>query len=441
MKKIAFIILLMMSFLIPDQIVDAEDSPTAVPPEISAEAAFSIDYDSQQVLVNKDGDSLRPIASMSKMIGAYILLEAVQNGELSWEEEVVASKQAAEISENRDLSNVPLIEGNTYTVRELFDALAIYSANSATIALAEHYAGSEVEFVKLMQNQLVSWGISDYYLISSTGLNNALVPEEYWYPGTNEEDENMLSARDTAKVAYRLVSDFPSYLDLAKIPEMVFRPGQEEEVLMRNYNGMLPGLDYERPGVTGLKTGTTKGSGASIALTAHEGDRRIIGIIMNAGDGIINKSQRYEASNQLLDYSFNQFVQRPVTLEDFGMPNQLPVQHGEKESVEIELLEVPVMTLPVDANLSGWLSEPAYNPDLIWSEDNLRAPVVEGMEYAAYHIQPSLGYLDENQKGPDLRVIFGESVGALPGYQIVWNEMAAILSSLWQKIADSLSFT
>lgn len=440
MKKLTFIILFMMSFLTPQKVVYAQDSQTVAPPDIKAEAAFSIDYDSRQVLVNKDGDSLRPIASMSKMIGAYILLEAIQNGELSWEEKVVASKQAAEISENRDLSNVPLIEGSTYTVRELFDALAIYSANSATIALAEHYAGSEVKFIALMQDQLGSWGISDYYVISSTGLNNALVPEEYWYPGTDEEDENMLSARDTAKVAYHLVSEFPSYLDLAKIPEMVFRPDQEEEVLMRNYNGMLPGLDYERPGVTGLKTGTTKGSGASIALTAQEGGRRIIGIIMNAGDGIENKSQRYEASNQLLDYSFNQFVQRPVSLKDFGMSTQLALKHGQNPSVGLKLSEAPIMTLPIEAGLSSWLSEPNYHPDLRWSKNNLRAPAVEGMEYATYQLQPDLGYLDESQNGPALTVVFSESVESLPGYQIIWNETVNIMSSIWQKIANNLSF-
>lgn len=440
MKKLTFIILFMMSFLTPPKVVYALDSQAVVPPEIKAEAAFSIDYESQQVLVNKDGDSLRPIASMSKMIGAYILLEAIQNGELSWEEKVVASKQAAEISENRDLSNVPLIEGNAYTVRELFDALAIYSANSATIALAEHYAGSEINFIGLMQKQLDSWEISDYYIISSTGLNNALVPEEYWYPGTDEADENMLSARDTAKVAHHLVSEFPAYLDLAKIPEMVFRPNQEEEVLMRNYNGMLPGLDYERPGVTGLKTGTTKGSGASIALTAQEGNRRIIGIIMNAGDGIENKSQRYEASNQLLDYSFNQFVQRPVTLEDFGMSTELTIKHGQNESVRLKLFEAPVLTLPIEASLSSWVSQPTYHPHLRWDKGDLRAPAVEGMEYASYHLQPSLGYLDENQNGPALTVVFSETVKSLPGYQIIWNEAVNIISSIWQKITNNLSF-
>ncbi|MDO5457918.1 MAG: serine hydrolase [Atopococcus tabaci] len=439
MKKLTFVILFMMSFLTPQKEVYALDKQAAVPPDIKAEAAFSIDYDSQQVLVNKDGDSLRPIASMSKMIGAYILLEAIQNGELSWEEEVTASKQAAEISENQDLSNVPLIEGNTYTVRELFDALAIYSANSATIALAEHYAGSETNFIVLMQNQLDSWGISDYYIISSTGLNNALVPEEYWYPGTDEEDENMLSARDTAKVAHHLVSDFPAYLDLAKVPEMTFRPGQEEEVLMRNYNEMLPGLAYERSGVTGLKTGTTKGSGASIALTAQEGGRRIIGIIMNAGDGIENKSQRYEASNQLLDYSFNHFVERSVTLEDFGLPGRIVLLHGQDESVGLELAEAPTMMLPIETDLSNWLSEATYHPHLDWDEDKLSAPAIEGMEYASYHLQPSLGYLDENQTGPDIRVLFSETIKSLPGYQIIWNKTINAISSIWQKITTSLS--
>ena len=85
---------------------------------------------------------------MTKMMSEYLVHEAVENGKLKWNQKVKISEYAYKISQDRSLSNVPLENGGSYTVKELYEAMVIYSANGATIALAEEIAGKEVNFVK-----------------------------------------------------------------------------------------------------------------------------------------------------------------------------------------------------------------------------------------------------------------------------------------------------
>ena len=98
------------------------------------------------------------------------------------------------------LSNVPLRADGKYTIRELYEAMAIYSANAATIAIAETIAGSETNFVKMMNDKAKELDLKDYKFVNSTGLNNrdlkGMHPE-----GTGPEDENVMSARSTANLA------------------------------------------------------------------------------------------------------------------------------------------------------------------------------------------------------------------------------------------------
>lgn len=327
-------------------------------PEIQAEAAFAFDYDTGAIFIDQNADELRPIASMTKMITAYEVLQAIEEGKLKWDDPVTASPHAAQISQLPGLSNVPLIEGKKYSVRELMEAQAIYSANAASIALAEHLAGTEADFVHMMRQQVESWGITDYQIINASGLNNALIPEKYWYAESTVEDENYMSARDMAKVAYHLLTDYPVYLDLASISEKVFRPGDEEETPMVNYNWLLEGLPFERPGVSGIKTGTTEAAGACLAFSAHEDDRRLIGLVMGAGDGIENKSQRFEASNQVLDYGFNGLEKKDVHLSDILASNQLPIRYGQQDYIQLYSDEHYVLSVMAE--------NPQFNYEIEW---------------------------------------------------------------------------
>ncbi|WP_232219658.1 serine hydrolase [Carnobacterium pleistocenium] len=154
-------------------------------PEIEGAAAFIIEPTTGKVLLNQNGDEKLGIASMTKMVTEYLLLETIKNGDLAWDDQVEISEYAHNISQNYELSNVPLRVDETYSVEELYQAMAIYSANGATIALAEHIAGDEKSFVDMMHEKVESWGVTNYELYNTTGLSNADLQGNI-YPGSTE---------------------------------------------------------------------------------------------------------------------------------------------------------------------------------------------------------------------------------------------------------------
>lgn len=399
------------------------------PPTIAAESAFAFDYDTGHILIDQQADEVRPIASMTKMLSAYIILEAIEAGELSWEDEVMASHHAAVISQTPGLSNVPLIEGETYRVKELMEALAIFSANSATIALAEHYAGTEANFVQLMTDQLHAWGIEDYKLINSSGLNNGWIPQDYWYPDSVLEDENYMSARAISQVAYHLITDYPIYLEFASIPQKYFRQGQAEETLMINYNGMLPGLDYYRPGVSGIKTGTTRASGACLAFSAAQDGRRIVGVVMAAGDGIDNKSQRYEATNQVLDYGFDYFTNQTVSLDQIVDQPALAVRYGDQEDLAVYSDDAYVLTLPVDLDPATLDYQVDLHPN---HSDQVLAPIHLGESLGYVHLPtlPSF-YQDEHVVSYELKA--AEDISELSPLEKIGQTTSRLIQGIYSR--------
>jgi len=141
--------------------------------DIAAESALVVDIDTGQVLLDQNTDQINEIASLTKMITQYIVFQEIEGGNLSWDDPVEISAYAGELSTQPGLANVPLQEGNSYTVEELFDAMSIYSANAATVALAEHIGGSEPVFVDRMRDLLESWGIDSPQIYNASGLNNS----------------------------------------------------------------------------------------------------------------------------------------------------------------------------------------------------------------------------------------------------------------------------
>ena len=162
------------------------------------------------------------MASMSKILTEYLILEAINNQQISWEDTTSISEYAHRVSQNLSLSNVPLRRDEHYTIRELYEAMAIYSANGATIALAEVLAGSETEFVRLMNAKAKELGMENYTFVNSTGLNNKDLFG--MHPAGTADAENLASAKDTALMALRILQDYPEVLTIASIPRKTFRP-------------------------------------------------------------------------------------------------------------------------------------------------------------------------------------------------------------------------
>src|SRR5699024_3184836 len=134
------------------------------------------------------------------MIVESILFEEIGAGNISWDKEASVSDHAYQVRQNYELSNVHLRSDDTFTIKELSEAMAIYSANGATIAIAEAIAGSEPEFFDRMIETGESFGVTDATLVNATGLNNKYLQDNP-YPGSSDSDENMMSARSAAIIA------------------------------------------------------------------------------------------------------------------------------------------------------------------------------------------------------------------------------------------------
>src|SRR5699024_451510 len=152
------------------------------------------------------------------------------SGDITWETTTQISDYPYSISANTSFSGVGLRQNQEYTVRELYEAMAINSDNATTIALAELIAGSEGECVKMMNEKGEEMGLPEFKLVKSSGLDNESLV--YNCPAATEpNDTNLLSAEASALLAHNLVKDFPESLQISSVPETEF-DGQQ----IRNWN-------------------------------------------------------------------------------------------------------------------------------------------------------------------------------------------------------------
>lgn len=420
--------ILLFLFGLP-QVVMAEESS-----QVNANAAMLIDFDTGQILYQQNSDEKLGIASMTKMMTEYIVLEEMALGNLSWETPVTISDYAGTISIDYRLANVPLRVGEQYSVEELFEAMAIYSANGATIALAEHISGNEATFVERMRDLLDSWGIDGSQIYNSTGLNNADLYGHH-IEGSPQDAENLLSARDIATVASHLLNDYPEVLEKTSIPQKPFRPGTPDEMMMVSFNQMLPGLRFERAGVDGLKTGTTFLAGATFTATAVEDDQRLIAIVMNAGDDFDDTSTRFMEIDRLLDYGFGAFQPQAIVNAGDSLPEyaSLEVIDGTEDRVNVVLAESSLAYLrEEDAIEENIYYEVHWDPELVSEDGAIKAPIHAGdqLGYAVVSWgDPSENYLDTASEDHHIALLAESTV-----------EKASFLEKIWQQIIEVWKF-
>lgn len=340
---------------------------------INVDGAILIDADSGKILYEENADTPLGIASMTKMLTEYIMFEAIQEGKISWDQEYKVNDYTYAVSQDLRLSNVPLRKDGSYTILELYESVAIYSANAATIAIAEAIAGTETEFLKLMNSKAEELGLTDYKFVNSTGLNNSYL--HGMHPaGTGVEDENVMPAKSVAKLAYHLLKDFPEVLDTTSIKTKNFREGTSDEIKMDNWNFMLPGFVYEYEGIDGLKTGTTDFAGHCFTGTAKRGDKRVIAVVMKAVDaqGVGSYKARFDATRVLFDYGFNQFSVEEFIPAGYEFKDQkeLDVIKGKESSVGIEVKDpIRMMVKTSEKEL--------YEPKLIIDESKLNKDALQ----------------------------------------------------------------
>ncbi|HHT7240363.1 MULTISPECIES: D-alanyl-D-alanine carboxypeptidase family protein [Bacillus] len=354
------------SMLVPYSNASAE---TGAALNIEAGAAILVEANSGKILYQKNADELLSIASMTKMMSEYLVNEAVAKGKLKWDQKVKVSEYAYNISQDRSLSNVPLRNGESYTVKELYEAMAIYSANGATIALAEAVAGKEVDFVKMMNDKSKEFGLKNYKFVNSTGLTNKDLKGHH-PEGTTPDEENKMSARDVAILAQRLIQDFPKTLDIAKISKKVFREGTPDRIEMPNWNWMLKGLVKEYEGVDGLKTGSTPEAGDCFTGTIERNGMRFISVVIKTK----SHTARFDETKKLYDYGFANFEMKKMYEKGSSVKGKETVRVENAKDKDVAVQTKQAVSLPVPKG-----SKDVYKTEFKEGNKGQEAPMKKGV--------------------------------------------------------------
>ncbi|SCK14342.1 D-alanyl-D-alanine carboxypeptidase family protein [Vogesella sp. LIG4] len=260
------------------------------PANIQATSWMIIDGESGQTLLEHNADAERQPASLTKLMTAYIVLDALKRGTLHWNETVVVS--AADISDvGNDEAQMYLAPGQRVQIKDLVQGLIVASANDAAHVLAERVGGTLPNFEQEMNKTARRLGMTHTHYSTPSGITT---------PG------NYSTARDLATLAIRLTKDFPEYYSYSSVQNFAYGKFHK-----RNKNWLL-GMD---PSVDGLKTGHTQAAGYCIVATAKRKQtnppvtRRVFAVVLGAPTA----QKRISSAEQLLNYAFSSFKDYPVS--------------------------------------------------------------------------------------------------------------------------------
>ncbi len=275
-------------------------------------AAFVADMETGEVLHSRRADAERYPASLTKMMTLYMLFEALERGEVSLDDAITASAEAA----SRPSSKLGLRAGQTIRVEDAIRALIIQSANDVAVAVAEHLQDDEARFAAVMTLRARELGMTNTVFRNASGLPDAA---------------QHTTARDVARLAYALHEDFPQYYHY--FGETRFR---WNGVTHRNHNSLVG----NQAGVDGLKTGYIRASGFNLAASAERDGHRIIAVVM----GGVSASVRDAHARELIEAAFSALNARSEgrMLAAMNTPRLNPVRA--QEILTAELTTLPAQT-------------------------------------------------------------------------------------------------
>ncbi|BBN97304.1 serine hydrolase [Sporolactobacillus terrae] len=433
--SLALILGLTLAFQIP---FASKAEAASDPLGVKAKSAILVDFNSGQILYEKDADHVYPPASMTKMMTEYLVMQALHSKKLTWDTPVSISDYTYKISQNRAFSNVPLKKDHQYTVRELYEAMAIYSANGATIALAEKVGGTEKHFVDLMNKTAKKFGMQSAEYINSSGLENVDLGSDAPYGG--KDASNQLSAKDLAKLAYHIIKDYPDALEISKIPLKQFTAGVDSPIQMVNWNYMLPGFGanmakFTYAGVDGLKTGHTDLAGYCFTGTVNRNGHRLISVVM----GTPSDPQRFEQTRALFDYGYNQFTEKTLAKKNQrikGAQKSVAVHDGKQDRVPLAFGKTYKAAV-LNGDSSAVTYKVVLDRSKLNKDGNLEAPVKKGETVGYAEVTPKsgnhYGYIyQSNNKVP---VIAAEQIERNNWFVRMIKGIGAFFASIFSWIA------
>lgn len=333
------------------------------PPEIAAKAYILVDVTSGQVLASKDPDQPVEPASLTKLMTAYLVFDALKSRKITLTQTLPVSERAWKMPGSRMFID-PRMQ---VPVEDLVKGMIIQSGNDATIALAEGVGGSVERFVQLMNDQAKALGMNASSFRNPEGLTEA---------------GHTTTARDLVTLATRLMNDFPD--DVAYYAVQRYRYPGTPEANDRNRNVLL----FRDPTVDGLKTGYTQAAGYCLVATARrevpslgtgaDGQRRLLSVLL----GATSENARANESQKLLNWGYTAFD--AVRLAKAGEPVSTPrVWKGKEAQVKLGLPQGVVVTVP--AGEGGKLRTEIIRPE------PLVAPLTRGQVLGSLKVSTANG--------------------------------------------------
>lgn len=276
----------------------------------NASGAIMIESSTGKIIFKKNENEKMAPASMTKMMSLLLIMEEIEEGRLSLEDKVTASVYASSMGG----SQIFLKQGEVMTVNDLLKGIAIGSGNDATVAMAEKIAGTEENFVKMMNKRAIELGCKNTSFKNATGL---------------DAENHYSTAYDMALIARELVKH-EKILEYTSTYEDYLRKDTSSPFWLVNTNKLV--RFYQE--VDGLKTGYTKEAGYCLTATAKKNDMRLITVVMNEESSQIRNSETIG----MLDYGFNMYKITKI-LDKSKVIQKSKVELGEKEEVEVIPLE------------------------------------------------------------------------------------------------------
>lgn len=288
-------------------------APIPAPPTVAGTGHLLVDYHSGRVLAESNADTRLEPASLTKIMTAYVVFRELQEGNIKLEEQVLISKRAWRTPGSRMFIEV----GKKVSVEDLLKGMIIQSGNDASVALAEHIAGSEETFADLMNTHGLRLGMSNSHFVNATGL---------------PDDNHYTTPRDIALVTGASIREFPDFYAWYAVKEFTFN-----KIPQRNRNNLL----WRDDSVDGVKTGHTEAAGYCLVASAEKKAMRLISVVM----GTKGVEERASESQALLSYGFRFFETHKLYAREQAL-SKVRIWKGALSEVPVGPLEDVFVTIP-----------------------------------------------------------------------------------------------
>lgn len=349
------------------------------PPVMDNTAYILMDYNTGEILAQKNANQPLPPASLTKMMTSYIIEQRLESGDLTEDEQVLMSKNAwCRGSSSQSCMYVPV--NQKASVIDMLRGIIIQSGNDASVAMAEHIAGSESSFAILMNEQAQKLGMKNTNFVNATGM-----PDE----------GHQASAFDLATLARAIIKNSGEYYQIYAEKEFTYNG-----ITQGNRNALLA-TDST---VDGLKTGHTDAAGYCLVASSNRDGMRLISVIM----GTESQQARADQSRELLNWGYGHFT--TVTKAPAGQfVSKLPVWFGEAEEVELATADnLQILTTKTQKNKITTVVD---------LPESIEAPITKGQEI-----------------GKMMAVIDGKAVASVPIIATSDIEQSGFIGRMWEHV-------